>query len=188
VKKTSSSVLGLGLATTLVLLGGACCAKPKPVPAPEVKAAPVPVATPVPVPAEVPTPPPPPPPPCTDPSCLGLDELNKGYLKDTFFDFDKYDVRADQRDALAANAAWMKKYPSVKVRVEGHCDERGTDKYNMALGDKRANAVKDYLVSLGIDSGRVETISFGKSKPFADGHNEEAWAQNRRGHFVVIAK
>lgn len=186
-RRTSSEVLALGLAATIAAFGWACCAKPKPVAAPEVKAAPAPAPTPVPVPPEAP--PTTAPPPCTDPSCLELDDINKaGYLKDAFFDYDKYDVRGDQRDALAGDAAWLKKYPSTKVRVEGHCDERGTEKYNMALGEKRASGVKDYLSSLGIDATRVETISFGKSKPFADGHDEAAWSQNRRGHFVVIAK
>ena len=82
----------------------------------------------------------------------------------------------------------MKKWPTVKIQIEGHCDERGSNKYNMALGDKRANATKDYLVSLGIDAARVTTISYGEERPFVTGHDEAAWAQNRRGHFVVTAK
>ena len=114
--------------------------------------------------------------------------LSAGYLKDAFFDFDKFNVRADQRDTLAADAEWLKKYPKVKIQIEGHCDERGTAQYNMALGEKRAQAVKDYVTSLGVDPSRIETVSYGKERPFVKGHNEEAWAQNRRGHFVITAK
>ena len=89
---------------------------------------------------------------------------------------------------MAANAEWLKKWPTVKIQIEGHCDERGSNKYNMALGDKRANAARDYLVSLGIDASRVTTISYGEERPFVEGHDEAAWSQNRRGHFVVTAK
>jgi peptidoglycan-associated lipoprotein len=177
---------------TLLLLGAATayltacsCAKPAPTPPPEVKVAPTPAPKPVAVkqPEVAPV-------PVAKTDELGdLEALNKaGYLKDVFFDFDKFAVRADQRDPLAADAEWLKKYPKVKVRVEGHCDERGTAQYNMALGEKRASAVKDYLSSLGVDAGRIETVSYGKEKPFVKGSNEEAWAQNRRGHFVITAK
>ena len=118
-----------------------------------------------------------------------LAELNKkGYLKDVFFDYDQYDIRADQRDVMAGNAEWLRKWPTVKLQVEGHCDERGSNKYNMALGDKRANATRDYLVSLGIDASRVTTISYGEERPFVEGQDESAWSQNRRGHFVITAK
>ena len=177
---------------SLLLIGAApafrtacSCAKPAPTPPPAVKAAPAPVATPVPVKQPEVAPP-----PVVKTDELGdLEAINKaGYLKDVFFDFDKFAVRADQRDALAANAEWLKKYPKVKIRVEGHCDERGTAQYNMALGEKRASAVKDYLSSLGVDAGRIETVSYGKEKPFVKGGTEEAWAQNRRGHFVITAK
>jgi peptidoglycan-associated lipoprotein len=130
-----------------------------------------------------------PPPPIEKPAEPDVDALNKaGYLKDAFFDFDKFTIRPDQRDALAADAEWLKKYPNVKIRIEGHCDERGTAQYNMALGEKRANAVKDYVTSLGIDASRIETVSYGKERPFVTAHNEEGWAQNRRGHFVITAK
>jgi len=178
----------LVLLGTLAIVGTACtCAKPKPTPPPEVKAAP-PAPTPVPVkqeefkPAPVEK-------PVVDELAGDLERLNKaGYLKDAFFDFDKFNVRADQRDTLAADAEWLKKYPKVKIQIEGHCDERGTAQYNMALGEKRAQAVKDYVTSLGVDPSRIETVSYGKERPFVKGHNEEAWAQNRRGHFVITAK
>ena len=178
--------VGLVLAAGLLVTAGCCTKKPAPTPAPEVKVEPTPV--PVPVPTEAPIVA-----PVAEPVAetlpADLAELNKkGYLKDVFFDYDQYDIRADQRDALAANAEWLKKWPTVKIQVEGHCDERGSNKYNMALGDKRANAARDYLVSLDIDASRISTLSYGEERPFDTGHDEAAWAQNRRGHFVVIAK
>ncbi|MBO6562491.1 MAG: peptidoglycan-associated lipoprotein Pal [Nisaea sp.] len=98
-----------------------------------------------------------------------------------FFDFDKYDLTSEARTTLERQAFWLRKYPSVTVTIEGHCDERGTREYNLALGERRATAAKDYLVALGIDAGRIATISYGKERPVAFGSNEEAWAQNRRG-------
>ena len=117
----------------------------------------------------------------------GLELISKE-LKDVFYDYDKYDVREDQTANLQANADFLKKWPKVRILIEGHCDERGTSEYNMALGSKRANAAKDYIVSLGVDASRVETISFGKEKPFATGHDEDSWWQNRRAHFIATAK
>lgn len=102
-----------------------------------------------------------------------------------FFDFDKYDVKADARATLDKQAAWMQKYPSVAVAVEGHADERGTREYNLALGERRATAVKNYLVSKGVSGNRVKTISYGKERPVALGSNDAAWSQNRRGVTVV---
>ncbi len=98
-----------------------------------------------------------------------------------FFDFDKFDVSADAQAVLKKQAAWLQKYPNVGIIVQGHCDERGTREYNLALGERRANAVKDYLSALGIARTRVRTISFGKERPVALGHDDAAWAQNRRG-------
>lgn len=119
---------------------------------------------------------------------VSVEELNrKGYLKDAFFDYNRYDIRPDQRDALAKNAVWLREHPSVKITVEGHCDERGTSQYNMALGEQRAQAVKEYLVQLGIEASRIQIISFGNERPFEAGHDEKAWAQNRRDHFVMTA-
>ena len=118
-----------------------------------------------------------------------VDEINKhGYLKDAFFDFDLSEIRASERDALAGDATWLRAHAGIRVRVEGHCDERGTAAYNMALGERRAAAVQEYLVSLGVDASRLQTISYGKERPFALGHDETAWAQNRRGHFLVTAR
>jgi len=97
------------------------------------------------------------------------------------FDFDKYDVLENDKAVLQRQASWLAKYPSVRVTIEGHCDERGTREYNLALGARRANAVKEYLVSLGLSSARADTISYGKEHPICTESNEDCWAQNRRG-------
>lgn len=106
-------------------------------------------------------------------------------LKDVYFEYDSFDVTPDQTAVLGDNADWMKANKAAIVTIEGHCDERGTVEYNLALGEKRSKVAKDYLVSLGIDSSRIKTISYGKSKPADPGHDEAAWAKNRRAHFVV---
>jgi len=111
-----------------------------------------------------------------------------GYLKDAFFDYDKADLRDDARAALSTDAEWLKRYSSAQILIEGHCDERGTSEYNLALGDRRANAVREYLASLGIDGGRIKTVSYGKERPFCNESSESCWQQNRRGHFVFTAK
>ena len=112
----------------------------------------------------------------------------KGYLKDVFFDTDSYDLPPEARDMLAENAAWLRSYPSISSRIEGHCDERNTREYNLALGERRANAVRDYLVFLGVSPERIQTISYGEERPFAVGHNESAWKLNRRTHFLITAR
>lgn len=169
----------------IVALAAGCKKKP-PTTTPE--AAPPPPAVEAPTPAPTPAPPP----PTTrgeDVMSEDLQTLNsKGYLKDSFFDFDKADLRDDARTALASDAQWLKQYGSIKVLVEGHCDERGTEEYNLSLGQKRASAVKEYLVSLGIDGSRVNTVSYGKARPFCTDHDENCWQQNRRGHFVITGK
>ena len=98
-----------------------------------------------------------------------------------FFDFDKYDLKPQARETLDRQAAWLKQYPRVTVMIEGHADERGTREYNLALGQRRAAAVRDYLVALGISGSRIDVISYGKERPEVPGSNEAAWAQNRRG-------
>jgi len=98
-----------------------------------------------------------------------------------FFDLDRYDLKPEAQATLERQAAWLQKYPSVTVTVEGHCDERGTREYNLALGERRANAVKNYLEALGVNGNRITTVSYGKERPEVQGSSEEAWAQNRRG-------
>lgn len=102
-----------------------------------------------------------------------------------FFDFDKSDIRADQRQRLDAWADWLQKYPQITAVIEGHCDERGTREYNLALGERRASAAKNYLAAKGVDAKRLQTISYGKERPAVLGSNEAAWAQNRRDVMVV---
>jgi peptidoglycan-associated lipoprotein len=109
-------------------------------------------------------------------------------LKDIHFDFDKYDIRPGDAAILKENAALLKKYTNIKIQIEGHCDERGTVEYNLALGERRANNARNYLVSLGIAPARISTISYGKEKPLDPRHNEEAWTKNRRAHTLVTAK
>jgi peptidoglycan-associated lipoprotein len=178
--------LKVGSLTVVALALIVACAPKKPAPPPE--PTPAAVSTPTVVTVEPPAPTPQPTTRVTDDiTAKSLSEISS-YLKPAFFDYDKSDVRADARDVLAANAAWLKKYPSVQVTVEGHCDERGTSQYNLALGDRRANAAKDYLASLGVDASRIKTVSYGKERPFATGHDEDSWQKNRRAHFVVTAK
>jgi len=109
-------------------------------------------------------------------------------LKDIYFDFDKYDLHSDDAEVLKANAVLLRQYPNMKVQIEGHCDERGTLEYNLALGERRANHTKKYLLSLGISADRILTISYGEERPFDTAHNEEAWSKNRRAHFVILSK
>jgi peptidoglycan-associated lipoprotein len=124
----------------------------------------------------------PPPPPATNAT---LEEMFLKEVQDAYFDLDKADIRSDARSALAKTADFLRNYPQVKVVVEGHCDERGSTEYNLALGDRRAAAVKQYLVSLGIGADRMSTVSYGKEKPFCMESNEDCWQKNRRGHFVM---
>ena len=118
-----------------------------------------------------------------------LEELNtEGHLKDVQFEYDSAQLSAAMRATLEENAAWLSRYPSVSILVEGHCDERGTVEYNLALGEERARAVRDYLRDLGVGSGRMRIISYGKEFPLDPGHNEAAWRRNRRAHLEIVAK
>jgi peptidoglycan-associated lipoprotein len=110
----------------------------------------------------------------------------RGWIRDAFFDFDAYSLTTEAQDNLAISAAWLKAHPDFDLLIEGHCDERGTEQYNLALGDRRANTAKDYLVTLGVGSARVKTVSYGEERPFDPGHNESAWAKNRRAHLVLV--
>jgi peptidoglycan-associated lipoprotein len=106
-------------------------------------------------------------------------------IKDVFFDYDQYTLRDDARAALQSNARALADRSGIRITIEGHCDERGSEKYNLALGDMRANSVKDFLVSLGVSASRIDTVSFGEERPFCEEHSEECWQNNRRGHFVM---
>ena len=114
--------------------------------------------------------------------------LESKLIKDIHFDFDKFDIRPGDAEVLKENAALLTKHPTKKIQVEGHCDERGSIEYNLALGERRANSAKKYLISLGMPADRISTISYGKEKPLDSGHNEEAWAKNRRAHTVILSK
>ena len=109
----------------------------------------------------------------------------KGWLRDAFFDFDSIVLKSDAQSNLDASAKWIERHPKYQVLVEGHCDERGTEQYNLALGSKRAYEAKEYLAAEGVDPAHIATISYGKEKPFDTAHNEDAWAKNRRAHIVL---
>ena len=118
------------------------------------------------------------------PKSAGFDELWNKEVRDAYFDYASAELRADTRQALQRTADFLKNYPQARVTIEGHCDERGSTEYNLALGDRRANAVKQYLVSLGVPPERLTSTSWGKEKPFCMESTESCWQQNRRGHFV----
>jgi len=109
--------------------------------------------------------------------------INVGEL--VYFDFDKYDIRADAQPILQGQAAWLRRYQDVRVRIEGNCDERGTREYNLALGARRASSVRDFLIAHGISAGRITTISYGKEKPLDPGSDEQAWARNRNARTAI---
>jgi peptidoglycan-associated lipoprotein len=118
-----------------------------------------------------------------------LDQINlEKPLAMVFFDFDQYNIRDDARQVLEQDSVWLKKFKAAKVLIEGHADERGTEDYNLALGEKRAKSVFDYLVSMGIPPERMKVISYGKSQPLDPGHDESSWQRNRRAQFLVIEK
>ena len=188
-RRTSVLLVGLLLVAAL----GACRHKAPPVTRP---------APPPPTTATNPPRPPAPPEPVREPTTVppepvaedaiasaSLDDLNRNSpLKPVFYDYDSSDLSAEAQKALDENAATLRKYPSWTVTIEGHCDERGTAEYNLALGERRAVAARAYLVALGVSPDRVRTVSYGKEFPFDAGHTETAWAQNRRAHFVITAK
>src|SRR6476646_3070140 len=122
-----------------------------------------------------------------------IEELNRvaqqrGYIADAFFAYNESTLSSDAQNALQTSASWLKKNPQYNLLIEGHCDERGTEQYNLALGDHRANTAKEYLMTLGIDSARIRTVSYGEERPFDNGHDESAWAKNRRDHLVLVGR
>jgi peptidoglycan-associated lipoprotein len=174
-------------------LGIAACGKK----APAVSPPPPPPPT---APAAPPPPPAPPAPPAAAPAPRTLTEdeqftqksltqlNNERPLGDVFFDLDLASIKDESKAALSTNATWLKRWTSTRISIEGHCDERGTAEYNLGLGERRANAVKSYLVELGVPGDRIVVVSKGKESPFCTDSNESCWKQNRRGHFIVTAK
>jgi peptidoglycan-associated lipoprotein len=183
--------------TTMVLLAVfvAACAKkvppPPPPPPPEPPAAPAPPPPPPPPPAPKPTPPPPAA-PLTEDELFArktLQQLNDEMpLGDVKFDYDQSTIKDDQRGILQKNADWMRRWTTTRVSIEGHADARGTNEYNLALGDRRARAVMDYLAGLGIAADRMVVVSKGEESPVCTEMTETCYANNRRGHFVITAK
>jgi len=188
------TVLFLAIALAAGGAGSACkkksppIARPTPPPPPDDMTANRPPAPPEPV-TEAPPVAVPPEPSVSSADMGSLDEINKkGILAPVFFEFDSAEMSSEGQAVLAKNAEMMKQYPTWIVSVEGHCDERGTAEYNLALGERRALSVRQYLVSLGIAAERLRTVSYGKEFPFDPGHSETACAHNRRANFVVTAK
>ena len=191
-----------GIAVIALVLVPAC--KPKPAPAPKV------------VPEETAPPPVPPPPPVTPTTTVepdfvktdttateptvtstslptNIEDLNRvaqqrGYVQDAFFGYDESALSPEGQGALTVSANWLKQNAQYNLLLEGHCDERGTEQYNLALGDRRANIAKQYLQTLGVDASRMRTVSYGEERPFDPGHDESAWAKNRRVHLVIVRK
>jgi peptidoglycan-associated lipoprotein len=171
------AVIALALASL-----AACASKPKPAPeAPATQPAPPAATAPTPAPSAPVTAEPAGPVPGSEQDFV----VNVG--ERVYFDFDQYTVREDAKPILDAQAAWLARYPGVRVRLEGNADERGTREYNLALGARRAEAVRDYLVSRGVAPSRIETISYGKERPIDPGSSEDAWAKNRNAHTALTA-
>jgi len=179
---------------TIALTAGACGKKPPAAPAPPPAPAPAPPPPEPTKPTPPPAPAPPPPAPKTPTedevfAAMSLDDLNKkGVLGDTFFALDSTELTAESRGAIQKNSDYMKRWKTTKVLVEGHADSRGTNEYNLALAERRAAAVRDYLVSLGVTADRVTVVSKGEEAPFCTEEAESCWQQNRRGHFIFTAK
>jgi peptidoglycan-associated lipoprotein len=165
----------VALILTILFAG---CAKEEP-PPPTTEAPPRPAA-----------PPPPPPPAPTPPPGPSISQqaFQEFQNQDIHFDFDKYDLRTDARTILDRKASFLNQNSSVRVQIEGHTDDRGTAEYNLALGERRANAAKQYLTTAGISAGRLSTISYGEERPLDPAQNEAAWAKNRRDHFVITGQ
>jgi peptidoglycan-associated lipoprotein len=177
------TLIATGAAIAGALALASCASTPKPAPQPP---APAPQQTPPPPPPETPPPPPVQSAP-TGPIPGSIQDFVINAGERVYFDYDKYQVRDDARPVLDAQASWLTRYGQVKVRIEGNADERGTAEYNMALGERRANAVREYLIGHGVDKSRIEVVSYGKSRPIDTGANEEAWAKNRNAHTAITA-
>lgn len=110
----------------------------------------------------------------------------KGYVQDAFYNYDEATLSPEAQAALTASANWLKAHSQYSLLIEGHCDERGTEQYNLALGDRRANSARDFLATLGVEGNRMRTVSYGEERPFDQGHEDNAWAKNRRAHLVLV--
>ena len=176
----SSAVLRLALVATAAVTVTACQSKPKPA---------FPAQTPPQ--AEAPTTPLPPQPPVAGQPTGALPGSAQDFVVNVgdrvYFDTDQHDIRTDAGPILDAQTAWLRRYPGVRIRIEGNADERGTREYNLALGARRANAVRDYLVGRGVTADRISTISFGKEQPIDPGSGEDAWQKNRNAHTAIVA-
>jgi len=178
-----SALILLALAAVSV---AACGKKPAPAPPPPPPVAPEP---PPPAPPPAPTPPPPPVDEYARLKAMSVEDIEKtGLLAEIHFDFDKSEIREQDRAVLSKNADALKRFDFLRVTVEGHCDERGTVEYNLALGERRARAAYDYLVSLGVPADRLKTVSYGKEVPVCQVSSEECWQRNRRAHFTITGK
>lgn len=175
-----------------VALTAAACAKKTPEPPPPAPTAPPEATKPAPPPPPPPPPPAPAPPAPTEDEIFAkktLEQLNaEKPLADVYFDYDSTDLSAEARASLEKNLEWLKRWTSTKIMVEGHADSRGTNEYNLALAERRADAVRDYLASLGLGADRVTIVSKGEEQPFCTEETESCWQQNRRGHFIVTEK
>jgi peptidoglycan-associated lipoprotein len=172
--KPAVTLAAIALAAAL----SACASKPKPQPEPGPTTAP-PATT-------QPTYPQPPQPPVTGRPIPGsVQDFVVNVGDRVYFDFDAYQIRSDAEPVLAQQSAWLQRYPAVRVRIEGNCDERGTREYNLALGARRANAVREFLMAHGVAPSRIETVSYGKERPIDGGSGEEAWARNRNAHTAI---
>jgi len=169
--KIFRSTAWIALLAALALTG---CAKKSPAPPPAPPAQ-----------QEAPPTPPPTPPAPKPEETAPAPQVTSDSFSPVFFDFDSYNLREDGRAALDKDAKTLRDNPSVQITIEGHCDERGTVEYNQALGEKRAMAARDYLVAAGIATARLQIVSYGKERPFANGSDEASWQQNRRAHFTI---
>ena len=123
-----------------------------------------------------------------DPEQLNRTARERGWIQDAYFEYDSAVLNSAAQEALSVSANWLKTHPEIGLLIEGHCDERGTEQYNLALGERRAGAAKDYLQTLGVDSGRIRTISYGEERPFETGTSESSFARNRRAHLVLTRR
>ena len=169
--------LRLSLVAAAAISVTACASRPKPAPAPEPTPAPAPAPAPEPAPA---------PPPTSSVIPGSIQDFTVNVGDRVYFDLDSYSVRADAGPLLDAQAAWLVRYPNVQIRIEGNADERGTREYNLALGSRRANSVREHLVSRGVAPSRISTVSFGKERPIDPGSSEEAFQRNRNARTAIV--